>query len=408
MTVAPASHEYSWAHVARLSWLLVLVPCAHNAGAQSINFIQNAANDHEYGLQTSLPAGFGAGEFTLEVWLRPDDSFPVGSVSGGNQLINWSSADPQPYSSGSWWFTGNFLLDGHNNASFADGTFSLQFVGGGRVRWGFGDGEVLTGGHWAVQAWPSNTTPSLLDGDWHHIACVRRWSGASSADLELWVDGALVATETSNRRTNMETDYWNNWTGFPSNQDGWFWGSEKQAAIGILSAYEDYKGLVDELRFWSRAKTTLELQDDWDAAVTGSEPGLVGWYSFGEGNGGTACNDQNASNCITLLNTQPSIWDSDDAPVGGPPTPPDADQDLLPDNVETNTGTFVDDTDTGTNPNDPDTDDDGYIDGLEVTLGTDPNDPFDFPAGLGSTPVVLLALALTLAALFLGMRHVRQ
>jgi len=57
----------------------------------------------------------------------------------------------------------------------------------------------------------------------------------------------------------------------------------------------------------------------------------------------------------------------------------DTDQDLLPDAVETNTGTFVDSTNTGTNPNIPDTDGDGVIDGIEVALGTDPNDGLDFP-----------------------------
>ncbi len=371
-------------------FLLVAFPAS--SFAQSLNFIQNAANDHEYGHQTSLPAGFGAAEFTLELWLRPDDSKPIGATNQGTagQLANWANADAQPYSSGSWWWRGNFLLDGHNNSGFEDGTFSLQIVGGGRVRWDFGDGQQQTGGHWSVQAYPSSSTPSLLDGGWHSVACVRRWSGASSADLELWIDGALVATETSNVRTNMETAYWNAWTGFPSGQQGWFWGSEKQAAIGVLSQYEDYKGLVDEVRFWSRAKTTNELQNDWDAAVTGSETGLVGWYTFGEGSGSSACNDQNSSNCITLLNTQPSIWDSEDAPLGNPPAPPDTDQDLLTDDVETNTGTFIDQSDTGTDPNDFDSDDDGYFDGLEVSLGTDPNNPFDFPVGLSLNPAIYL------------------
>ncbi|MBL6828286.1 MAG: hypothetical protein ISQ74_00135 [Puniceicoccaceae bacterium] len=52
------------------------------------------------------------------------------------------------------------------------------------------------------------------------------------------------------------------------------------------------------------------------------------------------------------------------------------------DNVETNTGTFVDATDTGTDPNDTDSDDDGLTDDVETgtglyvsatDTGTDPN-----------------------------------
>ena len=54
----------------------------------------------------------------------------------------------------------------------------------------------------------------------------------------------------------------------------------------------------------------------------------------------------------------------------------DADWDGLHDDVETDTGVYVDETDTGTDPNDPDTDDDGLDDGDEVNIhNTDPNDP---------------------------------
>lgn len=301
---------------------------AFESAAQSLNFVQNANSQHDYARHTTIPAGFGSGEFTLEIWLRPDDSFPVGPAGGGsNQLVNWSSADPEPYSSGGWWFTGNFLLDGHNNSSFGDGTFSLQFVGGGRVRWDFGDGaNAEPGGHWAVQAWPSDTVHSLLDGNWHYIACVRRWVGEQHADLELWVDGGLLSIQTSDRRTNMRTAYWNNWTGFPDGQEGWFWGAEKQAAIltNGVTQYEDYKGLVDELRFWDRAKTSEELRFEWENPVTGSETGLVGWYTFSEGSGTETCNDLNGINCMTLFRTTPETWSTEDAPADGS-IPPDPD-----------------------------------------------------------------------------------
>lgn len=73
---------------------------------------------------------------------------------------------------------------------------------------------------------------------------------------------------------------------------------------------------------------------------------------------------------------------------------PDADQDLLPDAVETNTGTFTNASDTGTDPNNPDTDGDGYLDGIEVALGTDPNDPLDFPTGLPLKATLLMVTVL--------------
>lgn len=71
---------------------------------------------------------------------------------------------------------GNFLLDGHNNGDFSAGTFSLQHYGGGRIRWALGDGaNPGPGGIWAVQAFPANETPSLLDGQAHLVAAVRRF-----------------------------------------------------------------------------------------------------------------------------------------------------------------------------------------------------------------------------------------
>ncbi len=405
-SVAASSKRY-FLSAARLSIFLLT---AH-ASASSFEFVENAANDHEYGRQLDLPSGFGAGEFTFEIWVKPDDSYPVGAVDQDTpgQLTNWSNVDNQPYSSSGWWFSGNFLLDGHNNNSFEDGTFSIQFYGGGRVRWSFGDGQGAgPGGHWSVQAYPANTTASLLDGNWHQITCVRRWDGGTGAILELWVDGSLIATETTPARTNMATAYWNNWTGFPFGGDGWFYGAEKQAAVGQLSQYEDYKGLVDEMRFWSRAKSSQELQDDWYKGVVGNESGLAGRYSFSNGSGTSTCNDLGGSPCIQFTGTNASNWNAEDPPLDDPPTPPapsDTDQDLLSDDVETNTGVYVSPTDTGTDPNDFDTDDDGVRDGIEVSLGTDPNDPDDFPL-LPVRVDALLAFAIAIAA-WLGVRGIR-
>jgi chitodextrinase len=301
-----------------LSILLIAQPAAAVPG--SVQFFVNGSGsqNQDYADQTVLPPGFGDGEFTFEVWIRPNDSFPVGPTDGGaDQLQNWSSTDIRPYSTGNWWFKGNFLLDGHNNGSdFSDGTFSLQFYGGGRVRWLFGDGSSwrLDGSLYSVGAFPASNTPSLLDGAWHQLTLVRRWSGQSAAQLELWIDGSLIATETSSVRTNMR-QYWNTWPGFPQNQAGWFWGAEKRAVVGLNSQYEDYKGLVDEIRFWSRAKSAAEIAANYADPVSGSEPGLVGHYTFGEAQGDRACDAFAGSRCIFLRRTYPGVWSADNAPL---------------------------------------------------------------------------------------------
>lgn len=58
----------------------------------------------------------------------------------------------------------------------------------------------------------------------------------------------------------------------------------------------------------------------------------------------------------------------------------DDDGDGLPDVVETRTGVFAGPGDTGTDPLDADSDGDGFLDGEEVALRSDPNDPASTPA----------------------------
>ncbi len=88
-------------------------------------------------------------------------------------------------------------------------------------------------------------------------------------------------------------------------------------------------------------------------------------------------------------------FDSDPAAV-------DDDHDLLPDIYEDNTGNFVDETQTGTDPTDPDSDDDGVLDGIEVDLGTDPNNPLDFPAlpVSGTWPVTIAVAGILFVGIF--------
>ena len=78
-----------------LSW------CASAVAAPGSNeFFENnpGASNYDYGDQTALPPGFGSAEFTLELWLRLDDSLPVGSTAGGfNQRHNWSSENATRY-----------------------------------------------------------------------------------------------------------------------------------------------------------------------------------------------------------------------------------------------------------------------------------------------------------------------
>ena len=48
--------------------------------AASLRLLENAPQAHDFADLPALPAEFGAGEFTFELWIKPDADFPVGPV----------------------------------------------------------------------------------------------------------------------------------------------------------------------------------------------------------------------------------------------------------------------------------------------------------------------------------------
>lgn len=284
----------------------------------SLFFVPSSSGNYDHGILTNLPAGFGVGEFTLDIWFRADNSFPVGdtTVAGAAKRQNWSNSDPTPYASEGWpWWYGNFLLDGHNNNNSANGTFDLQIYGGGRLRWLFGDGAAAAarlGDLHCIQPSPTTSMASVLDGNWHKGSCVRRWDGGTGAILELWFDGTLIATETTTARTNMVSSFWSTWPGFPAGQQGFFFGAEKIAATGGAE-WEDFKGHIDELAFWSIARSSAALAN-WQQPTIGNEPGLIDIYRFNDGAGSIVAAEKGSAS-IALFNMDPTAWRNIGAPV---------------------------------------------------------------------------------------------
>lgn len=299
------------------------------ANADSVRLVANEPKQMDFGDITSIPASFGTGEFTFELWIKPDERYPVGTTGRGTtwQLENWSDTDIAPYSRVGWWYAGNWLLDGftrpegvNTGTETREGSFALQFYGGGRVRWLFADADETatpTGSVWSVQAYPATSTPSLLDGRWHAVTCVRRWNAAGGADLELWIDGKQIAVTSTPHRTNMR-QWWDKpaHPGDPEFLGGWALGAEVMTAWDyFFTQYEDYKGLVDEMRFWSRAKSPLELSRDWRLPAMAGAPGLAGLFNFDEGAGTTAHDRLLSKATITFHKTGPLLWADENAPL---------------------------------------------------------------------------------------------
>lgn len=297
------------------------------AAAGSLRFTENRPMAYEFADLARLPAGFGEGEFSFEIWVKPDATAPIGPTLRASyaQLRNWSDADPQPYSGPGWWLPGNWLIDGHSRpdgygpGNSREGTFSLQFYGGGRLRWMFADSaeNMPAGMVWAVQAWPATDTPSLLDGRWHHVAAVRRWREGGGARLELWIDGRLTGATDIPERTNMRR-FWDQpaHPRDPAELGGWAIGAEVMTAWNYaFTQYEDYKGLVDDIRMWRRALDPDEIGRLATGASPAQEDGLAAHHSFDEGRGNRGRDRVDRTQAITLHRWSRDNWSRENSPA---------------------------------------------------------------------------------------------
>ncbi|MGW0593826.1 LamG-like jellyroll fold domain-containing protein [Streptosporangium sp. NPDC002607] len=78
-----------------------------------------------------------------------------------------------------------------------------------------------------------------------------------------------------------------------------------------------FRGEIDEVRVWDRARTAEELKRDLDHRLIGNEPGLVAYYRLDEGSGTTAY-DQGDNALHGTLRGGPQ-WVGSQAPVGDHP-----------------------------------------------------------------------------------------
>ena len=98
----------------------------------------------------------------------------------------------------------------------------------------------------------------------------------------------------------------------PKTVGGWCWGSEVMTAWNYyFTQYEDYKGLLAEIRFWDRARSAEEIQTNWMKPVTAKEPGLVGYFPLDENSNKVARDRLDNSRIITLHNSTKESWSND-------------------------------------------------------------------------------------------------
>lgn len=244
----------------------------YGTGAQQVDRARIPIDDDVPGADASTPSDVGRSAFTIEFWLRANLS-DNSSPSAGSQ---GSFADTR-------WKNGNMVFDrGVLGGSGREFGISLA---GGHVRFGTGRGDG------SLQDLNNSLEGDVvvLDGGWHHVACVR---DAGSGVKRIYVDG-ILDIESPAEVSEVDLSYPDD--GVSGAQSPW-------GAFIVLAANKDdlgpafpaFHGTLDELRIWNDARTAAEIALNMDRVLVPSTPGLVAAYRFEEGMG-TALADSSAA-----------------------------------------------------------------------------------------------------------------
>ena len=150
------------------------------------------------------------------------------------------------------------LYKGHNGTSGLNRSFVL-WLNDNDIRFSASsDGWKNTSIYSSVNAISLNK--------WHHIASVLNTEAGS---LKLYIDGIPVASKSFPNKPLCE--------------------SHLPLRIGSIHSSDDrynkvfFEGELADIRIWSTARTTQEIQSQMNISLTGNEPGLIGFMQqFGE------------------------------------------------------------------------------------------------------------------------------
>jgi hypothetical protein len=215
-------------------------------------------------LDGNTKANIGAGDFTIEVWLRGNqaDNDPAGSCGTGEAA----------------WITGNIFIDRDVFGGGDNGDFGLSLYDG-RVAFGAtrdNSGSTICG------------TTNVLDGAWHHVAVTRQ---ASTGRLQLYVDGQLDAQAATSGATGDISYRVGRGTQYPDSDPFLVLAAEKHDAG---SGFPSFNGSLDELRL----STTIRYNGNFTPPAGPFTPDAdtAALYHFNEGSGTTLGDEIGTSN----------------------------------------------------------------------------------------------------------------
>lgn len=138
----------------------------------------------------------------------------------------------------------------------------------------------------------TSTNSPYTDSDWHH------WAGTYDTNSRLqclYLDGLLVTNRHAGNHYLGTGPLLIGRAGFA---DYWY-----------------FDGAIDEVRVWNVVRTADEIAQNRGRVLTGTEPGLVAYYRFGEGSG-TKTSDLKGTSPADLVNGP--AWVTSGAPLYQP------------------------------------------------------------------------------------------
>lgn len=228
---------------------------------------------------------------------QPPGSGNTLDFNGANNYIsfnqNFSSAN-FPFSFSAWLkmdaYSGSKTLFCTNYTANGYSGFSAN-ISSTAVSIGFGDGNC------SASSCRRSAAASISGhvGKWVHITGVYQ----SGSNLQIFVNGIQQSVTTSGSG-NLQV--------FNATGNG---------TIGTgqpLSSGRYYDGQMDELSFWDKALSQVEIRSMMCHKLTGNEPSLMAYYRFDDGTGNTLSNLVAGGPGGTLMNNP--TWVASSAPIG--------------------------------------------------------------------------------------------
>ena len=188
---------------------------------------------------------FGSGNFTLELWFKPND------LSDGNRILIAKDEGAG----------GNrqFALQFNPDAYPGQKKLRVLYYKDNTTAVGFDTGDN-----------------AINDTNWHHIAAIR-----NGVIFEVYVDGISIGS------------------GSIFDTPGAMQATSANLVLGTFSNLSSgyVNGQIDEVRIWSDVRTQTELQNNMYNILAGNEANLVAYYRFDQG----IPNGDNTTPAVNLL-----------------------------------------------------------------------------------------------------------